>query len=496
MEIAVAEHASELTGIAFVLAIAAIAGMGFIRFGQPPIIGYILAGVALGPTGLGLVSNTGNIALLAELGVILLLFLVGMGISVRAFVLVLKPAVLTALGQLIIGLCVTFSFGYFLDWPVQRSLLLGFIVAVSSTAVAMKMLEEIGDLRNDVGRITVGVLIAQDIAIVPMLILIDSFGNMGGVGMQIYVVIKLAVSLIVLAVLFYFLGQRGKIRLPFSDSVKGKADVIALGALAFCFTAAAISSIAGLSPAYGAFLAGLVIAHSTLRAEALHVTYPIQSVLVVIFFLSIGLLIDLNFVFANWGTILAFVIGVILVKTVINIAILHAVGEPWENAFPAGLMMAQIGEFSFVLAAAGIRNGAIDIEGYKLAVAVIAITLLVSPIWMSLLRKFHDAVSQGPLDFGTVMSTSYWHKIDHFKRWAKTYQKEGKQCRLAILKCKHNLYMAWWKARQRKHMAQKASSLFTLDNSSQNQSHTNTINNAKKGENSTSEKRDERNEKE
>ncbi|MDP2618681.1 MAG: cation:proton antiporter [Hyphomicrobiales bacterium] len=355
------EHVSDLTGIAVVTAVAVLLGLLFVRLRQPPIVGYILAGLVLGPTGMGLVRETDEIRLLAELGVIMLLFLIGMEISLRAFVLVLKPAVITAAAQIAISLAITFGFAALLGWSAGQALLLAFIVAVSSTAVAMSMLDDVGELRTETGRITIGVLVAQDIAIVPMLILVAAFSD-ATVGLA-EVGWKVALAVGILLLLIRLLARAGKIALPFSRAIQGRVDLVALASVALCFGAAAISGLLGLTAAFGAFIAGLIVANSTLRAEAIKVTQPIQSVLMVVFFLSIGLLIDLDYVVSDMLTVILFLLGVLLAKSVLNVAILHFVGEPWERAFPAGLIMAQIGEFSFVLATVGFANGLFDGAG-------------------------------------------------------------------------------------------------------------------------------------
>ncbi len=404
-----AEHATDLTGIAVIMTLAVLLGLLFMHLRQPAIVGYILTGIVLGPTGFGLVTSTESITVLAELGVIMLLFLIGMEISLRAFVLVLRPALITALAQIAIAVAVTFGFRFLLGWTVAEATVLAFIVALSSTAVAMKMLEEIGELRTHTGRITVGVLVAQDIAVVPMMLMVGSFAS-GGADWGM-VLVKLVVAVGGLAVLIRLLVRRGKFNMPFTDVVRGRVDILALAAIAFCFGVAALSGVFGLSPAYGAFVAGLVIASSTLRVEAIRATEPVQSVLMVVFFLSIGLLIDLDYLIANFGSVLAFVLGVTAIKTVVNVAILRLVGQPWERAFPGGLIMAQIGEFSFVLAAAGWQVGALDYDGYRLAIAVIAISLLISPLWMVTVRRFHDIAVNGITDLRAALAEVYAEEI-------------------------------------------------------------------------------------
>jgi CPA2 family monovalent cation:H+ antiporter-2 len=407
-------HVAELTGIAVVTAVAVTLGFVLMRLRQPAVVGYILTGVVLGPTGFGLIGNGPAITLLAELGVILLLFLVGMELSVRQFARVAGICSAVVVGQVIVALLVCVIFGVILAWPLQQVVLLGFIVAISSTAVAIQMLDDVGELRTDMGRITVGILIAQDIAVVPMLIIVGSLnGEMNG---AVAAIKALGAAILIFAFLAYIGTRPGKIRLPFSDLVTGRVDLMALASLAFCFAAATVTSLAGLSAAFGAFLAGLVIAGSTLRAEAIAATHPIQSLLMVVFFLSIGLLIDLHYILANLGTVILFVFAVLVIKSAVNVALLRGAGQPWELAFPAGLMLAQIGEFSFVLAATGFANGAITGDAYRLAISVIAISLLVSPLWMSSVRRFHVVAQDGISDFRAALTEVYARELDELQR--------------------------------------------------------------------------------
>lgn len=399
-----AEHI-DLTGIAIIVTAAVVLGGFLSRLKQPAIVGYILTGVILGPTGLGLVESSESIRFLAELGVLLLLFIVGTEISLKAFTAVIGPATLVAGGQIGAALAVSGLFGLLLGWPFEQTLVLAFIVALSSTAVAIGMLDAIGELRTPTGQISIGALIAQDIAIVPMLIIVGSMGS--GAGFGVLAVLKIIFAVVFLLQLIRFLSRRKKLRIPGTDAISGRVDLVALSALAACFCAAALSGILGLSPAYGAFVAGLVVSSSTIRAEAIRVSEPIQSVLVVMFFLSIGLLIDLEYIAENALLVFFFVLGVIAVKTAFNIVLLRFARRPWEQAFPAALVMAQIGEFSFVIAGAGLNNGALSSDAYKLAIAVIAISLLVSPIWMTAIRRFHDIASEGVTDFRAALAEIY-----------------------------------------------------------------------------------------
>ncbi len=418
---------SELTHIAVVALVAVGLGLVLVRLRQPPIVGYILAGIVLGPTALGFVSQTESINLLAEIGVLLLLFLIGMELSLRAFMMVLRPALLTAALQIIASLALTFAFGYFAGWTVQASILLGFAVAISSTALVIKMLEDIDELRTDLGRITVGVLIAQDLAIVPILLLSESLGS-GGV-LDRWMVIKIVLAIAGLFALIWVLGRPGKVVIPFSSRIAGKPDLLTLAMLAICLAGASMSGLFGLSPVYGAFIAGLIVGQSNLRAEAIPATHPVQSLLIVVFFLSIGLLIDLNFIAENWALLLAFVGGIIILKSVLNVAILRFVGEPWETAFPAGIIMSQIGEFSFVTAAVGLRTSVIDYSAYQTVIAVIAVSLLISPFWLITVRRFHDVAEKGVANFRLALGEVYEDELAELEKGAAGVKRASRVAR-------------------------------------------------------------------
>ena len=400
-----AAHGLSLVPIAVVIAVAAVLGLVFLWLRQPPLVGFILSGVALGPTGFGVIGSSQNVALLAEMGVVVLLFFIGMELSIKAFVLSLRQALLVAGGQIAAALLIGGAIGFASGATVAEAIILGFIIAMSSTVVAMKMLDDMGMLRAEAGRIAIGVLIAQDIAVVPMLIFVTSLR-----GDDIDLVSLAAKTLIavgLLAGLLWWFGSRRKIRVPFAEAIEEKVEILALGALALCFAASATSGALGLSPAYGAFLAGIVVGNSTLRSRVIPVIEPIQSVLLVAFFLSIGLLIDLNFIWENiWG-VLATSLIVIAAKSVLNIALLRKTGAPAQTALIAGLSMAQIGEFSFVLASAGFAVGALGFDIYRVAIAVTAVSLLVSPLWTAIMRRLENMASQHLETYRDALAIAY-----------------------------------------------------------------------------------------
>ena len=223
------EQGIELTGLAVVAAAATLCGMVMARLNQPSIVGYILAGVILGPSGLGLVEDRSQVAVLAELGILMLLYIIGMELSVRSFRRMWRIAVFTTGLQILVSLVAILFLGYALDWPMTHVVLFAFVLALSSTAVAVKMMEDVGALRRRTGRIAVGVLIAQDLAVALMMIVLTS---LVGEGFDAIVFVEIIVAVILLVVLIRYLARDRKFDLPFAKLVLGKLDLRPVAALA------------------------------------------------------------------------------------------------------------------------------------------------------------------------------------------------------------------------------------------------------------------------
>jgi len=384
---------SELGQLALVAVAALLCGLGFARFKQPAIVGYILAGVILGPSALGLVENRDWVAMLAELGVLLLLFVIAMKMSLRAFRSIWKVALMAAAMQIAVATVITLAISRLIGWPFELAVLLGFVVSLSSTAVAIKMLEEIGELRSETGRLVVGILIGQDLAVVPMLLLLNGIAAEDGLNWTTIPGALAAIGL--LAGLIWYLSRREKIRLPFATLAKRHREIVPLAALGCCLALAAISDFIGLTAAFGAFIAGLAIGSTQGRRQMIRATEPIQGVMAMVFFLSIGLLIDLSYIWENFATVVVLLVLVLLVKSAVNLFILRILGEPWPRAFLAGILLSQVGEFSFVIAGAGVAVATVGIEGHRLIVAVIALSLVVSPLWLMTARRLQQLTAGG-----------------------------------------------------------------------------------------------------
>jgi K+:H+ antiporter len=204
------------------------------------------------------------------------------------------------------------------------------------------------------------------------------------------VLLKIALAVLALIALIWFLGRRPHRHLPFRHLWLRHPDLAPIGALALCVIGAALSHALELSAGLGAFLAGLYVGNTTERAVMARAMDPIQSLLLMMFFLSVGLLVDLAFVSSHLGMVLLLIGFVFLLNSVINVLGLRVVGVSWRAAVLAGFALAQVGEFAFVLAETGVSTGVIGEEAERVVVAVIALTMIMSPLWLELARRLHD----------------------------------------------------------------------------------------------------------
>lgn len=385
-------HLESITAIALVLAAAVALGFAMSRVRMPAAAGFILVGVALGPSGLGLIRTSASIETLADLGVLMLLFIIGMEMRLQSFRKYLPLALtLTTLIILIIVSSVTL-FTLFVHGEVLGGAVIGGMLSISSTAVAMKMMEDAGEKDTAAGRLALAILVAQDLAVVPLLLITNGLGAPPTRWGIVEIALKLVLALMLLGSFIAILGRIKSFRFPGSEYLLADFDVGTLGVLGICFAAAAASGILGLSPALGAFLGGLAVGHSTLRRGALTLAQPVQSILLFVFFLSVGLLIDLRYLIAHAWLILAALVVVTGGKTFLNWLLLMLAGESFGTALEASLFLSPVGEFSFVIASAGLAVGVLTDAGHKLAIAVIAMSLLVSPLWFLSARIVHAVI--------------------------------------------------------------------------------------------------------
>ena len=386
---------SGLTAIALLLAAAVGLGLVMSRLRMPAAAGFILVGVALGPSGAHMINTDTAIETLAEMGVLMLLFIIGMEMRLGQFTKSL-PLALGVTG--VTCAVVPASVGLFalaVGGEVVGGIVIGFMLAISSTAVAMKMMEDANQKDSEGGRLALAILVAQDLAVVPLLLITESLGGAITAKAMLLVAGKLLLASCLLAVFIHVLNKVKSFRFPASEFLLKNHDIGTLGVLGICFAAAATSGLIGLSPALGAFLGGLVVGHSTLRRGALAMSEPVEAILLFVFFLSVGLLIDLAYLQKQIWVIAAALVVVTGGRTFLNFILLMLSGEKFHTAAVTSLILSPVGEFSFVIAGAGLAMGALSADGYKLAIAVIAMSLLVSPLFFLFARICHRKATTG-----------------------------------------------------------------------------------------------------
>ncbi|WP_378173977.1 cation:proton antiporter [Aquimarina sp. SS2-1] len=354
------------------------------KFNQTYIIGYILVGVILGDHGLSVVKDSASIHLLGELGVILLLFFIGMEINLIDFLKRWKLAVIGTLAQIIISVLLVLSIGYYYDWSFARSVVLGFVIALSSSAVVIKLLQDKKLINTKVGKNVLSILLAQDVALVPLLIIIS---QLGGKSESIQSVILMITGAILIIAVLGYIYVKGIIVLPFSKKIYRDHELQVFMAIFLCFGGALATSFFGLSSALGAFVGGMII-NAARATHWIHDTlHSFRILFVSFFFISVGLQLDLSFIQENFWTILLVILVVYIVNHLLNSLILRVFSCNWKEALLGGALLAQIGELSFLLSSTAYGLEIIGDFGYNFTISLISLTLVVSPFWIALTEK-------------------------------------------------------------------------------------------------------------
>ncbi len=367
----------------------------FQRLKIPPVIGLIFTGILLGPSGIGAVYDQKMISTLAELGVVLLLFTIGLEFSLDDLKKLKTIVLVGGVVQILVtGLAISFLAYWFMlaigrGIPISSAVFLGFTFSVSSTAICLKILTDRDELTLPHGRIALGILIFQDIAIVPLMIGINFLNPDASPSFSI---VANKIGLIVLFATGIFFGFRLLMpKMVHLIASLHAREVLVIGALVICFGAAYLTSLAGLSLALGSFVAGMVIA-STDESHQISVTIdPFREAFSSIFFISVGLLLDVKMI--NLPLFVAIALVVLLVKGLLVAGVSLFLGNSPRVSMMAGMALAQIGEFSFVLAESGLKNSVINHEVFQAMLAIIVVTMIVTPAMIAIAPKFADQMA-------------------------------------------------------------------------------------------------------
>lgn len=359
-------------------------GLVLKRIKQPYITAYILTGVILGPHGFQFVTESETAEVMGELGLVILMFFIGMEISLKDFLGKWRIALFGTGLQVAFSVFFVTLVGYYFHWPVSRMLLMGFIISLSSSAVVIKLIEDNQIRGTKIGQDVISILLTQDILIVPMIIL-TSF--LSGEKIETRQILLQTVGGVLVVTFLIYLLKKQTVRLPFTRELENDHELQVFASLIVCFGLALVTSMFELSAGFGAFVAGLFV-HASPATHWLHDSlHSFRVLLVSIFFLSVGMLIDIDFLANHWRIISFLVVGVYVSNHGINAIALRLLGSSWKESIYGGSLLAQIGEFSFVLASLGYHTRIISLFSYQLTIVVISLTIFISPIWALLTRK-------------------------------------------------------------------------------------------------------------
>jgi CPA2 family monovalent cation:H+ antiporter-2 len=370
-----------LTDIVIILGLSLGVIALFHRIRLPIILGFLLTGILAGPHGLGLVRGVHEVEVLAEIGVVLLLFTIGIEFSLTSLLRIARAVFMGGALQVGLTALVVFLIGRTLGLPVREAVFMGFLVSLSSTAIVLKLLQDRAEIDAPHGQTGLAVLIFQDLAIVPMMLLTPFLaqgqGNLAGPLLGLLAKGGGIVILTVLAARYgipWILDRVTRTR---------SREVFLLTVVLLALGAAWLSYIAGLSLALGAFLAGLVVSESEYSAQALGEILPFKNLFISFFFVSIGMLLDASFLLEEPVLVGTATLAVMGVKAATGALAVLLLGFPVRIAVLVGVSLSQVGEFSFILSRVGLEVGLLAGERHQVFLAVCVLTMAVTPFLMA-----------------------------------------------------------------------------------------------------------------
>lgn len=354
----------------------------FNKIKLPSIIGFLITGIIIGPSGLKLINDTAEIQFMAQIGVAFLLFTIGIEIQLSRFLKDLSEILLTGGLQILCTFIVGMFIGISMQLSVSQSVFIGFVLTHSSSALILKLLNDRSDEDSPQGKISIGVILSQDLMVVPMMLLIPFLA--GGSGPDALMIIwRLVKSILIIIVIL--VAARYVIPIVLESLVNMRMrDVLVIISVVIAMGIAWITESLGLSMAIGAFLAGLALSDTDFTHQIISDINPFRDVFLSVFFVSLGMILNIDFLRANTGYILLMSFGIIVIKAAIVFGLVSLLKYPLRTALLSGVMLAQIGEFSFVLASHGLQQNVISGFVYQGFIGASVLTFIATPLLVSL----------------------------------------------------------------------------------------------------------------
>jgi len=358
-------------------------------------VGFLVTGVLVGPQGLGLIGSSKEVELLTEIGVVLLLFTIGLEFSLGGLLRIKRYVFVGGALQVVLSIVASFLILRYLGLAANQAVFMGFLLSLSSTAIVLRILQERAEVDSPHGQISLAVLIFQDIVVIPMMIVTPYLAGMGEETQgSIAGLILKGLGLIG----FTFAATKWLVPAALYQIARTRSrELFSLSVLVICFAVAFLTHSLGLSLALGAFLAGLIISETEFTWETLGNIIPFKHVFTSLFFVSIGMLLDVQFLSERPGTILVVALAVMALKLVLVWLAVALLGFPLRTCIICGLSLCQVGEFSFVLFLTGSDMGLLEKELYQLFLDVSVLTMAVTPFAIALAPNIADRIGKLPL---------------------------------------------------------------------------------------------------
>ncbi|MGK7392783.1 MAG: cation:proton antiporter domain-containing protein [Candidatus Cyclobacteriaceae bacterium M2_1C_046] len=392
-----------LSDIIIILGLSVLVILLFQKFKLPSILGFLVTGIIAGPYGLSLIEASHEVEIMAEIGIILLLFIIGLEFSLKRLSAIKKTVLVAGTFQVFVTIAIFSLVAFLLNFPLSNSLFIGFLFSLSSTAIVLKILQDKGEINSPHGKIALGILIFQDIIVVPMMLVTPI---LAGEYDNIFSTLLTLVGKTLLVVIFVFIAARYIFpRLLFEVAKTRSKELFILTITVSCFSVAWLTSSMGLSLALGAFIAGLIISESDYSHQATSNVLPFREIFTSFFFVSIGMLLNLSFLFDNLLMILLLTVGVCIIKGIIASGAAFVLRYPPRVSILTGLSLFQVGEFAFILSKVGLDNNMLsaDVNQYFLSVSIIS--MAVTPFVLVGSGNIINALSKSRLTKNLVSRT-------------------------------------------------------------------------------------------
>ena len=384
-----------LKDVVIIFALSTFVNFIFTKIRIPTLVGYLLTGIVAGPFLLGIIHSPKEIELMAELGVVILMFTIGMEFSLKHLLKIRRIVFLGGFIQLSLTALVTMVLArtYNMEW--KGALFIGFLTALSSTAVVLKILQDRSEVTSNYGRTVVGILIFQDIVLVPLLLFTPFLnGETANIGSDL---LALAVKTVFIVGFVYAGNKWFMPKILHWIAMTKNQELFLMSILLICLSVALLTSELGITLAFGAFLAGLMISESEYSDNAFGNLIPFRDTFTSFFFVSIGMLLDLGFVYQNIGLVVVTVLLVIGIKLIVGGFTAFLMGHTFRGTILVGIALSQVGEFSFILAKLGVSYQILNNYYYQLFLAVAIITMSVSPLLIQIGNPLANLLLKLPL---------------------------------------------------------------------------------------------------